>query len=105
MAQVSDFILDVENPKMHIMIELTHMDYEIVKKNCIILSGLTCWSEKEKEHKHMQHKTMYSHANIGENIKFKKVTTNNNIKDHIINFYATKNNYACAIIDKKDILE
>ena len=72
------------------MIELTHMDYDRVKKNLILLSGLTFWSEKEKEHKHMQHKTIYSHATIGENIKFKKVTTNKNIRIHKINLNATK---------------
>ena len=105
MAEVSDFILDVENIKIHIVIQLTLMDYERVKKNCIILSGLTCWSEKEKEHKHMQHKNMYSHATIGKNIKLKKVITNDNIKNHIINLDDTKKNYACAIIDKKELLE
>ena len=53
----------------------------------------------------MRHKDMYSNAHIGENIKFKEVATNNNIKVHKINLDATKHNYACAIIDKKDILE
>ena len=64
------------------------MDCERVKKDCILLSGLTCQSEKEKENKHMQHKTMYSYTTIGENIKFKKVTTNDNIRIHKINLNA-----------------
>ena len=41
-VKVSDFILDVDKTKINIMIELTHMDYERVKSNCILLSGLTC---------------------------------------------------------------
>ena len=53
----------------------------------------------------MQYTSMYSNAHIDENIKFKEVTTNDNIKVHNINLDATKHNYACAIIDKKDILE
>ena len=104
-SKVSDFILDVDKTKMHVMIELTHMDYQRVKKNCIFLSGLTCRSEKDKEKKQTRHTTIYSNATIGENIKFKEVTTNDNIKIHKINLDATKYNYACAIIDKKDILQ
>ena len=64
---------------MHIIIELTHIDYERENENCILLSGLTCQSEKKKENKHMRNKTMYSNAHIGENIKFKEVRTNDNI--------------------------
>ena len=100
--KIKKYLIGKNTTNIHVMIELTHMDYHRVKHNCIVFSGLSVEFTDSEKRKRKNAISSFSSLSYGENIRYTTESTND-ITKIVLQTPRTKGKYVFGIIAKDEI--
>ena len=100
--KIKKYLIGKNTSNIHVMIELTNMDYHRVKHNCIVFSGLSVEFTDSERGRSQNAISSFSSLSYGKNIKYATQSTND-ITKIVLQTPRTKGKYVFGIMAKGEI--
>ena len=100
--KIKKYLIGKNTSNIHVMIELTNIDYHRVRHNCIVLSGLSVEFTDSEKSKSQNAISSFSSFSYGGNIKYTTQSTND-ITKIVLQTLRTRGKSVFVIMAKDEI--